>query len=152
MKVLVRADSSNSETSNFSTSRNASISIVINTFDIDSINKIFEIISSLHAAYQTTKIWNFSKAYVMVKNVDEVNIYENVRASKWGCMNIKMRVYEQPLRVYGYPFPFFILYFLRVRIRAHPSGYPRTSLRIQVYPETPYMQAWFWLVETLYLD
>lgn len=34
--------------------------------------------SSAYASYQTMKIWDFSISYVMVENVDEINIFQDV--------------------------------------------------------------------------
>ena len=43
-----------------------------------SIFKILEAMNSKYAACQTIKVWNFSIAYVMIKNIDEVEILARV--------------------------------------------------------------------------
>ena len=70
--VVLNVNSSDPEISKFRRSKNASISKLIIMFDFHSLFKILEIISSAYVVYQTMKAQNFSKVYVIVKNVDEV--------------------------------------------------------------------------------
>lgn len=71
---LASADWSNPETSKFRTLRNASTSTNDIVFSFHSINRIFEVINSAYAPYQTMKIWNFSATLVVFEYVDEVEV------------------------------------------------------------------------------
>ena len=64
------------ETSKFRTSKSMSISTDVNTINNGPISKPFEVIEHESAVYQTMKIWNFLVVYAMVKNVDEVDVFQ----------------------------------------------------------------------------
>ena len=54
--------------------KNVSISTLIIMFNFHLIFKIFEVINSVCSVYEIVKISYFSKIYVMIKNVDEIEI------------------------------------------------------------------------------